>query len=130
MIARESGFFVLQTINTTISIEFGIGNYFDGFSFIDFCLCAHNFNYKQPLSPLKIYQHKLPKDNQILQIELLENKKMLKEDFPLGWPGGPFQSILDCEWSPLVEWYTKEIKKFLCESRFRFCFRSSLKLPL
>jgi hypothetical protein len=44
--------------------------YFDGFSFIDFRLCAHIFNYKQPLSPLKIYQHKLPKDNQILQIEL------------------------------------------------------------
>lgn len=47
----------------------------------------------------------------------------------LGWPGGPFLCIINSEWSPLVECYTKEIKKFLCESRFRFCFLSSLKLP-
>lgn len=36
--------FVLQTIIVTISIEFGTaGNYFDGYSFIDFCLdmCAN-----------------------------------------------------------------------------------------
>jgi hypothetical protein len=72
---------IQQTINANnVLSNFGIGNYFDGFSFIDFR--AHIFNYKQPLSPLKIYQHKLPKDNQILQIELkwriekLEKKKI------------------------------------------------------
>lgn len=83
---------VLQTINTTIShriLPDLNGSQSLLLSFYSFLLtfllmCAQIFNSKQPLSPLKIYQHKLPKDNQILQIEQREEETKDKLEY---WKG-------------------------------------------
>lgn len=74
---REKRFFLLfyKQLTQQFLSNLGFQITLMDFLLLTFGWCAYISDYKQPSGPLKTYQHKLPKDNQILQIELRSGGK-------------------------------------------------------